>query len=160
MSPTQAPQPTVAPQPTAPPKPAPTDPPKPSGVGQVGARQEAGGIALTVEKVSKIDQAGQFARAKPGNTYLVADVVLENPGRDEAPYNPLYFKVKDGTGQEYTASLIGPDNSLKSGNLAKGDKVRGAVSFEVPTAAKGFVLSYEPIVILGGYRPIRIDLGV
>lgn len=49
--------------------------------------------------------------------------------------------------------------SFKSGNLPKGDKVRGNVAFEVAPDAKGFVLTYQPLVILGGFQPIRIDLG-
>jgi hypothetical protein len=70
----------------------------------------------------------------------------------------LYFKVKDADGYEYNATLNSGDNALKSGDLAQGDKVRGIVAFEVPTGAAGLILSYEPLVIAGGYDPIRIAL--
>lgn len=60
-------------------------------------------------------------------------MTIESVSRETAPYNPLYFKVKDGDGQEYTAGLMGADNPLKFGELPKGDKVRGAVSFDVPS---------------------------
>jgi len=79
---------------------------------------------------------------------------------EEAPHNPMYFSVKDAEGFEYNTSLASKDPSLKSGNLAKGDKARGFVCFEVSKEAKGFVVEYEPIVILGGYKPIRVDLGI
>jgi len=125
----------------------------------VGERREAGGIALTVAKVSKLNQIGDFWRPKEGNIYLAIEVLIENVTRDEAPYNPLYFKVKDSDGFEYTSALVAPAPDLKSGTLAKGDKVRGNVAFEVKATAKGFVVSYEPLVILGGYEPIRVDLG-
>jgi hypothetical protein len=117
-----------------------------------------GGIALTVVNVSKVDSINQFLKPKEGNIYLVAEVVIENVDRDQAPYNPMYFKVKDSTGVEATSVMLAPEPSLKSGTLTKGDLVRGNVAFEVNAAASGFVLSYEPIVILGGYSPLRVDL--
>jgi hypothetical protein len=91
----------------------------------VGERREAGGIALTVTKVSKLDQIGDFWKPGEGNIYLVTEVIIENVNREEAPYNPLYFKVKDSDGFEYLSAITAPDPSLKSGTLAKGDKVRG-----------------------------------
>jgi hypothetical protein len=130
-----------------------------SGAAQVGERHESGGIALTVTEVSKTKVVNDFLKPKEGNTYLAIGVILENVTRDKTPYNPLYFKVKDAEGFEYTASFVAPDPALKSGDLAKGEKVRGNVAFEVSETAKGFVVSYEPLVILGGYEPIKIDLG-
>ena len=144
-----------APDATAPPA-APSDT---SGGSQVGERRESAGIALTVTEVSKTNAVNDFMKPKEGNTYLVIAVTLENSTRDKTPYNPLYFKVKDADGFEYSASFIAPDPELKSGDLAQGEKVRGNVAFEVPKTAKGFVVSYEPLVILGGYEPITINLG-
>ena len=132
--------------------------PKPVALAKIGQRTESGGIALTVNGVQRNSNAGQFLRAKPGRTYVIADVTIESVTRDNAPYNPLYFKVKDSEGMEYDAGLFGPDNSLKSGELTKGDKSRGSVAFDVPSDAKGLVLSYQPIVIFGGYQTIRIQL--
>jgi hypothetical protein len=122
---------------------------------KVGDRVESAGVALAVNGVQQTDTLSQFQKAKPGRVYVVADVTLETT-REKAPYNPLYFKVRDADGYEYTASPIGGDQSLKSGELNPGDKVRGTVSFDVPADAKGLVLSYQPIVMLGGYQPIRI----
>lgn len=87
------------------------------------------------------------------------EVVIENASRDEAPYNPLYFTVKDSDGFEYNTAAVAPDPSLKSVSLARGDRVRGFVAFEVRDTARGFVVTYEPLVILGGYEPIQIELG-
>lgn len=154
-------KPTEGPKPTAPSKPTDTPQPVASPLGKVGEPFEAGGVSLTVAKVSKTDQTSQFAKAKPGNTFVVTDVIIESPGRDESPYNPLYFKVRDSEGFEASGALMGaPEPALKSGKLAKGEKVRGNVAFEVKADAKGFVLLYEPLVILGGYRVLRIDLGL
>ncbi len=129
------------------------------GLPKVGDRVEAGGVALTVMGVTTVNSISDFLKPKEGNVYLVVDVLIETTGRDSAPYNPLYFKVKDDGGIESNASLVGPDPSLKSGDLVKGDKVRGNVAFEVGASASGFVLTYEPMVIAGGYEAIRVDLG-
>lgn len=124
----------------------------------VGDRVEAGGIAVMLAQAGMTDRISQFLDPDPGNEYLVIEVVIENTSRDEAPYNPLYFSVKDGEGFEYDATFIGPDQALKSGTLAKGDKVRGRVAFAVPKTADKFIVRYEPLVILGGYKSIRFGL--
>jgi hypothetical protein len=124
----------------------------------VGQRIESAGIALTVNSVEKKGELNQFMKAKPERTYLIADVTLENATRERAPYNPLYFKVKDAEGYEYSGSAIGDDKALKSGELASGERARGTVAFDVPSSAKGLVLSYQPLVILGGYEVLRVEL--
>lgn len=144
--------------PTSTPKPAPTATTAPAALGKVGDMIESGGIAVGIASVQKATKFGIW-EAKAGNTYLVVEAVIQNVSRDTTPYNPLYFKVKDADGFEYTMTFGGADPALKSGDLTKGDKVRGMVTFEVPLTAKGFVVAYEPMVILGGYKAIKIDLG-
>jgi hypothetical protein len=40
-----------------------------------------------------------------------------------------------------------------------GEVARGTVAFEVPIAAEGFVLSFQPDEVVADYKPIRIALG-
>lgn len=127
-------------------------------IAKIGQRVESSGVALTVNGVQKTDAIGSFLKAKDGQTFLVADVTIENTSRDKSPYNPMYFKVKDADGFEYTAGLGADDKTLKSGELASGEKARGTVAFEVPKDGKGLTVSYQPIVILGGYQVITIAL--
>lgn len=122
---------------------------------QIGDRVEAGGIALTIQSARTL-ASFDFNTAAEGNTYLVVDALLENVSHDAAPYNPMYFSVKDADSFEYNSVLLAPDPSLKSGELARADRVRGNVAFEVPIDAVGLVLTYEPLVILGGYEPLRV----
>jgi hypothetical protein len=149
---TEAPKATPTPAPTATPMPAPK-------LGQVGQPMEAGGVAVTVNKVSRADAIGELWKPAEGSVYLVVDVTIATVSRDEAPYNPMYLKVKDADGFEYATAISAPDPTLKSGTCVKGEKVRGNVAFEVKSGASGFVLTYEPLVILGGYEPIRVALG-
>lgn len=153
-APTNTPESTNTPAPTDTPLPPPTQ-----NVGVVGERRESGGIALTILNVSKANSISIWT-PDSGNVFLIIEVVIENVSRDEeAPYNPLYFSVKDSEGFEYNTAIAAPDPSLQSGNLPKGDKVRGFVAFEVRSTATGFIVTYEPLVIFGGYEPIRISLG-
>jgi hypothetical protein len=124
----------------------------------IGEPREAGGIVLTILNVTNMDRI-DFLTPEAGNTFLVIDVTIENTNRtEEMPYNPLYFSVKDSDSFEYNVSLLSPDPSLKSGTLPLGAKVRGNVAFQVRRVAKGFVVTYKPLVIFGGYDPIRIGL--
>jgi hypothetical protein len=134
--------------------------PAPSiAMGTIGQRIEHNGIALTVTKVSKINSINTYLVPEAGNTYLVVEVIIENASRaEETPYNPFYFSVKDADGYQYTSAMLSPEPSLSAGKLVQGDKVRGNIAFEVKDTATGFVLSYEPLVIFGGYTPIRISL--
>lgn len=151
-------EPTSPPQPTDTPLPPPTEIPS-NSIGALGERIEKGGIALTVLNASKTTDIS-FMQAQSGNIYLVIEVLIENVSRDdETPYNAMYFSVKDESGYEYQTAFASPDPSLTSGNLIKGDKVRGFIAFEVLNTSTQYIVTYEPLVILGGYEPIRIDLG-
>ena len=115
-------------------------------------------MALTVVQAKKANLINDMLDAQAGNIFVIAEVLIENTERTELPYNPLYFGIKDADGFQYQASFAAPEPSLQSGTLAQGDKVRGWIAFEVKDGAKGLTLSYEPLVLLGGYKPIRIYL--
>lgn len=131
--------------------------PAATGPGKINDRIEVSGIALTVTKVEQKAELGQFNKAKDGNIFVVAEVLIENVNSDKAPYNPLYFSVKDGDGFESNAELVAGDQALQSGDLAKGDKARGNVAFEVKKGATGLVLQYKPLVF-GRSEAIRVAL--
>lgn len=147
---------TAAPTETAAPEPTATQPPEPTAPPTVGSRVEAGDQALTVMGVSRATKLGEFFKAGAGKVYVVVDVVIEATN-DKADYNPFYFKVKDSEGREYNVG-IGADDSLKSGELAAGEKVRGNVAFEVPEGATGLVLNYKPLILFDNRDAIRIAL--
>lgn len=159
-APAAAPVPTDAPAATEEPTsaPEPTAAPSAPSLASVGDRVEANGMALTVVKVDQVKKVGSFQKADAGNVFVLAEVIIENVSADESPYNPLYFKVKDGEGFEYNAGISTADRSLKSGKLSKGDKARGTVLFEVKEGATGLVLEYKPIVLFSGDEAIKIKL--
>ena len=125
---------------------------------KINERAESGGLALSVVKATRQTAIGILQEADKDQTFLVAEVVLETTDRDEARYRPADFRVKDSSGVEYDATLNTARNSLKSGKLAKGEKVRCTVAFQIPKDAKGLVLSYNPFPLMGGFKPIRVAL--
>lgn len=126
-------------------------------IAKVGDRVEQGGTALTVVSVEKKAEVSDFQKAKAGNTFVLAEVLIENTGTEKLAYNLLYFKVKDNDGFEESATIYTGDGGLSAGELAGGEKVRGIAAFEVKEAATGLVLSYKPIAI-GADDPIRVSL--
>lgn len=149
-------EPTAIPEPTAVPTPEPTA--TAAGLPGVGERVETTGVAMTVNSVERKDALSSFQEAEAGNEYLIVDVLVENTADVEEPYNPFYFKVKDGNGVESSIEMNTGQGSFKSGKLPPGDKVKGTVAFKVTKGASGLVITYEPLVIFGGYKPIRIRL--
>jgi hypothetical protein len=113
-------------------------------VAKIGERVELNGTALTVAQVARAARLGQDNEAKQGNEFVVAEVVIENTGADKLAYNPSSFKVKNAGGLDQAASQIAGDTSLKSGELAKGERAQGIVAFEVKQGTKGLVLEYKP----------------
>lgn len=128
----------------------------PATVAKVGDRVELNGMALTVVKAERKAQLGDFIKAKEGNEFIVTEILIENVSADKVSYNLLYFKAKDTDGFEYTTAL-GMDQPLSAGDLAKGEKARGNVAFEVKKAAKGLVMEYKPLVF-GESEAIRVAL--
>lgn len=144
---------------TSPPSAAATATPAPAWeMAKVGDRVEVSGVALTVASMKSLTVISQFIKPQTeGDVFVVADVLLENTGADKTPYNFFYFKVKDADDFVYNVT-VGPEPSLKSGDLAAGDKVRGNVAFEVKATSKGLVLTYEPIIV-GNTITLSVFLG-
>jgi hypothetical protein len=129
-----------------------------AGIGKVGERVVSAGVAITVTSISKTTRVG-FLSASLGNIYLDIDVCIENVDlENNLPYNPYYFKVKDGSGRVSTAALTSLGIILKTGELPPGEQVRGHLAFEVKDDSAQPVLSFEPNVYLPNYQPIQIDL--
>jgi hypothetical protein len=148
----------------APPEPdASTDPPPKHLAGggrpsKVGERTEAGGIALTIESVTRQGGLGKFVVAKEGNEFVVITVVIETTGRDYAPYHWAFFTAKDNQGVQYKATRNPFEGGLRNYELPKGDKIRGEVAFEVKEGTGGLVVTYEPTIAGEGYQAVRVVL--
>lgn len=142
-------QPTVE-QPTAVPE---------NPIGKVGETVTQGGYSITLANVETATQYSDFITAAAGNKFLSVEIVVQSGAASDVSVNPLYAKIKDSSGYEYTTSLLGKEPALKSQNdLPNGELVRGWITFEVPENASGFIFTYEPLSFTTTVR-IRFDLG-
>ena len=94
-----------------------------------------------------LDTTDEFTKPKPGNTYLVVDVKVENNGYSELPVNPLYFSVIANS-VKYSASLFNPSemtDKMSPVTIMDGGTVSGSVAFEVPKNTGDFKLEFEPM---------------
>jgi hypothetical protein len=114
-------------------------------------------IYLQVWSMDFQDKVG-YMRASNGSTFLLVGVRIDNYGRSSAPYNPLYFSLKDSDGFEYNTTIYTGSRGLSSGDIAKDEFVNGIIAFEVPKKARGLTLNYQPLVIAGGYDKLSIKL--
>ncbi len=127
-------------------------------IGKVGERVLSAGVAITVLDVTQVPRASFFLTGQE-STYIDVEIIVENADFDGAlPYNPYYFKVVDENGNISNAALSSIDVSLKTGDLARGEMVRGHIDFEVRSSAARLVLSFEPNIFIAGYQPVRINL--
>ncbi|QXF84304.1 DUF4352 domain-containing protein (plasmid) [Rhodococcus pyridinivorans] len=100
---------------------------------QYGATQGVTGTGtVTVSDYGPITpaQAEAYVLSLQGNEYT-AWVEIENL-TGEFVYNSLYFELHTPEGDIVTASSLGPDPSLGSGDIRTGDRRRGTIMFEVP----------------------------
>lgn len=126
---------------------------------KIGEKVELDGVAVTFLGMSQQAKLADFLTPAQGYTFIDLEVLIENVNQDdEIPYNPLYFEIKDSKGYEYTSTMMAVDPSLTSGDLSKGEKVKGHVAFEVKADATGVVAIYQPQVIIGGYEKIVVSL--
>jgi hypothetical protein len=140
----------------------PTDTPQPSPVPSLCTLNQpcqAAGVEVTVTAVSTTGEIGAYWKAQTGNTYVVIDVTIKNLERDQLPYNPVWFTLTDAQGTTIIANSFAPLPDLKNGILTKGSDVSGKVTFEVSDQASGFIVTFLPLDLLGGYLPVQIDLG-
>jgi hypothetical protein len=126
--------------------------------GTVGQPAENGGVTLTVISTTLTSQIDQATPIESGETYLVADIQLENTGSAKVSYDVIFFSVLDADGAEYNSAHVAPAPALQSGDLLPGDKVRGNVAFKLKAAATGLTIKYQPVVGMG--RSPRIYIAV
>lgn len=122
--------------------PAPSDI-KPAPVNATGAIDQPmrlNGVDVTVVSVdAHYAAANPFMTPKPGNRYIVLEILYQSTGSDALQYNEYDWTVSDSQGFSYRPTVADKEPQLNSGQLDPGGKARGFVTYEVPTAAQGLV---------------------
>ncbi|MBI2124942.1 DUF4352 domain-containing protein, partial [Candidatus Woesearchaeota archaeon] len=83
-----------------------------------------------------------------GKIFLIIDITVENRGATndffENYISPSSFRIKDGDGYVYERAYVySLEQEFPSGEIPIGEKVRGKIAFELPTAATGLKLEFE-----------------
>jgi hypothetical protein len=127
---------------------APTAAPAPAA--KLGDTVEQGGFSITATSVDDPCKAGILYKAKDGKRIIGVNVILANVSSDKKlSINPLYATLIDSEGFTYKAELAGCETQIDTVDLAKGEKVRGVIPFEVPTDAKLASIKYATSLIGG-----------
>lgn len=122
-------------------------PAAPGAVGQaVAVSWGSSGKANVTVNEAKAWPGDQYVPPKNG-TYVALDVTIEATA-GKVSYNPLYWSARDADGHEYNFGVFAPEPTLKSGELAAGEKVRGWIAFDVP---KGSALTVFLDDVLSGH---------
>jgi hypothetical protein len=100
-----------------------------------------------------------YLRPKAENVTLGVELAIEGTRDRDVPVSPFHAKLQDADGNSYAATLAGCRPILPSVRVAKGEKVEGWVSFELPRTAREPTLSYEPTIIGSPPQPLRFSLG-
>ena len=97
------------------------------------------GVDLTVVSANlDAKSPNEFITPKPGNRFVTIEVLYMLTGPDKVDYNSYSWKLSDSQGFSYDSTYGIADPALSSGSLSNpGDKARGFVAFEAPTAATG-----------------------
>jgi hypothetical protein len=132
---------------------------EPPNIGKVGDTITQGDYIITMVSAETATSYGDFNKAGDGIKYVAVEIIVESGADTGVSVNQSYCKLTDGDAYLYTRTFNGNDPSLRSQHdLAKGEKMRGWITFKVPENSKDFIFSYEPISYPDNIR-IRFSLG-
>lgn len=133
----------------------------PVPVGELGKPVSYGGHTLTVNQMDRLETFDKNT-AKPGTQFVFVDITYESGG-DENLSSTLFFehaRLKDNNDYVYEAqsNLRKPGLVDTSGVIAKGSKVRGWLTFQIPKTADGLLLDFPVTRGFDRRSPIRIPI--
>ena len=110
---------------------------------KVGATVDTAGYTLSVVAFEPIAKPSIIYAAKPGYKLVAVEIVVGNNKDDKMSVNPLYAHLVDTRGFLWAVKLGGRDGKqMDSGDIGKGEKVRGWVAFEIPNDAMPDAIQY------------------
>jgi uncharacterized protein affecting Mg2+/Co2+ transport len=101
------------------------------------------GKEITVKSVER-NWTAEYSKPSDGKEYVKVNIYIENKSDDKISYNVYDWELQDSDGDiKSQAFVVGNDDSLSSGELAKGGKKSGSIIFEVSKGDSGLVLHYK-----------------
>ena len=101
------------------------------------------GKEITVESVER-NWIAEYSKPSDGKEYVKVNIYIENKSDEKISYNVYDWEMQDSNGDiKSQAFVVGNDDNLGSGELAKGGKKSGSIVFEVPNGDNELVLHYK-----------------
>jgi hypothetical protein len=135
--------------------------PAPAKVFNVGDTATSLDYKITVSQVEECKPKYYFSKPKKGNIWLGVEVTVESTTDKNFFANTGQVKVIDGDGVAHNPTYQTTKNcdpKFNGTQLAKGEKAKGWVLFELPSTANGLKLSYNP-TLFGPPQTTKYDLG-
>jgi hypothetical protein len=134
--------------------------PPPDKLHKLGENAKAADFSLTVDNVQECKR--KYSAPKKGNIFIGVDATVESLGDKQFLASPTHAKLVDSQSLTFNslgyASTANCEPIFKFTQLAKGEKAKGWLIFEVPKAASGLKMSYNPVTF-GTPQTVKFDLG-
>jgi len=124
----------------------------------VGAPGDARDYRMTVLGTKPCKVEIHFSPSA-GNVKLGVEVEIEGRTEREVPVSAFYASLSDDAGNMYRPTLAGCAPALPADRVREGETIKGFITFELPDAARGLRLSYEPFVVGAGQQRLTFSLG-
>jgi hypothetical protein len=109
---------------------------RPPGPGKVGDRLEYQGYAMTVINVERAEDFPGARRARQGDVLVAVEILVESQSA-AVKVSPAHMWLADPGGKAYKPHKTGRGPVLdEREQLAKGERVQGWLTFEVPSEQK------------------------
>jgi len=131
---------TDTPVPTATPEPTATSTPAPELY--LGDAVSNYGYAFTGISVQDPTTPGLLYTATAGEKLIAVQVIISNLSGDMLSVNPLSATLVDTEGFTYQTELGGVDDQIPTLDLNAGERVKGAIAFEIPDNASPASIKY------------------
>lgn len=104
-------------------------------IAYLGDVVEVGGYSFSVVAVEDPATPSSFYQKQEGNRLVAVQVIFGNVDGDVESSNPYNITLLDVDGFSYQPDVGARDGQITLASLQKGERVKGWVAFQVPTAA-------------------------
>jgi len=110
---------------------------------KVGETVKINRISMKINKI-EITNGIKIDRPDEGTEYLIVTVTIINGSKSKISYGDD-FQLQDASGQinDSVVTMIDPDQTFKSGDLAPNSKITGTMTFLIVKGATGLSLNYN-----------------
>lgn len=114
-------------------------------------------VLYTVNGVRESNGTNEYDKPKDGNKFFFVDVTIENKGKEsENVSSMLMFKIQDSKAFTYNSIINSDQKGNVDGEISVGAKLRGELTFEVPSTETQLKLDVDPSVFGTGKFSVEL----